>query len=186
MQRGSPPGTSGAAASAQQVLYEGIGKHSAILGRYLAWSLVVVAGAAGGFALTRVEMLAAYPLWLLGVVGLPGLVWTYLRNVTNRYKVTTERVEFERGILGKDVDSLELWRVLDVRYQQSLLDRIFQNGKIILVGTDQTDPELVIHGLPGSRWVFERLREAIQEARRAGRPMELVGQDGLEGPGEVV
>ncbi|MCA9698301.1 MAG: PH domain-containing protein, partial [Myxococcales bacterium] len=47
-------------------------------------------------------------------------------------------VETEHGVLSKTVDSLELWRVLDVKYNQSLIDRIFDNGRITLVSTDQS------------------------------------------------
>src|SRR5690606_28546121 len=115
---------------------------------------------------------------LLGLVGLPGLCWTFLRHITTRFKITLRRVELEHGVLSKDVDSLELWRVLDVRYKQSLLDRILGNAKVILIGTDKTHPELVLYGLPRHRQLFEQIREAVQAARHTSRPMELVGQEG--------
>ncbi|MCP5068179.1 MAG: PH domain-containing protein [bacterium] len=120
-----------------------------------------------------------YPLWAIGFLALPGVAWTYLRHVTTRFKISRRRVEFERGVVGKDVDSLELWRVLDVMYKQSVWDRVLGNAKIILIGTDQTHPELVLHGLPNPRALFEHLREAVQVARHTSRPMELVGQEGM-------
>jgi uncharacterized membrane protein YdbT with pleckstrin-like domain len=114
------------------------------------------------------------------LLGLPGMLWTFLKHVTTRYKLTTQRVEFERGVLSKSVDSLELWRVLDVRYKQTLLDRILGNATITLIGTDQTDPEMAMHGLANHRQIFEKLRDAVAAARRSGRPMELVGgQEGV-------
>ena len=51
--------------------------------------------------------------------------------------------------------------------------------KISLIGTDQTDPELDLHGMPNPRKLFEQLRDAVQEARRAGRPMEMVAGEGF-------
>ncbi len=51
--------------------------------------------------------------------------------------------------------------------------RFFDNAKITLIGTDQTDPSLVLYGLPGHRALFEKLRDAVQFARASNRPMEL-------------
>ena len=163
-----------------ETLYEGVCRHTASLGGYLKWAFASIAGGGLAWGLSQVEALAGWPLWVLGLVGIPGMLWTFLVHVTTRYKVNTQRVEFERGVFSKTVDSLELWRVLDVRYKQTLLDRVLGNAKIILIGTDQTDPEMVMHGLPNHRKLFEQLRDAVQCARRAGRPMELVGgQDGF-------
>jgi hypothetical protein len=172
------PGATQALKSAEP-LYEGVCKHTASLGGYLKWAFVSIVGGAIGWALGGVELFVGWPLWVLGLAGLPGMLWTFLKHVTTRYKVNTQRVEFERGVLSKTVDSLELWRVLDVRYKQTILDRILGNAAIVLIGTDQTDPEMVLYGLPNHRQLFERLRDAVQVARRSGRPMELVG--GQEG-----
>jgi uncharacterized membrane protein YdbT with pleckstrin-like domain len=175
-QHGAHPG----AGHSQEVLYDGVCKHTASLGGYLKWVLVSAAGGGIAYGLGMVEFFATWPLWVLGLLGLPGMLWTFLKHVTTRYKLTTQRVEFERGVLSKSVDSLELWRVLDVRYKQTLLDRMLGNATITLIGTDQTDPELVVHGLANHRQIFEKLRDAVAAARRSGRPMELVGgQEGV-------
>ncbi len=160
------------------VLYAGPARHTVKIGAYLGWLVVTLGLFAAGAAAMRLSALKGLPLWLASVVGLLGLGWTYLRHVTTRYKVSTRRVEIERGVLARELRSLELWRVLDVSYRQSVLDRIFGDGRITLVSTDQSDPQLVLHGLPNARALFETLRDAIQAARRSSRPMELVGQDG--------
>ncbi len=164
-----------APAGRDEVFFTGIAKHSTSLSKYLLWILACIAGGVLGWLLMKVEALAELPLWLLSLGGLPMLLVTYLRHITTKYKVSGRRVEVEKGILSKRVDSLELWRVLDVRYEQSLFDRIFANGRITLYGTDQTDPMLCLHGLPEHRELFERLRDAVQTARMTSRPMELVG-----------
>jgi membrane protein YdbS with pleckstrin-like domain len=169
----------GKPAKPAELLYEGVCKHTASLGGYLKWAFVSAVGGGLAYGLGMVDFFASWPLWVLGLVGLPGMLWTLLKHLTTRYKLTTQRVEFERGVLSKTVDSLELWRVLDVRYKQSIIDRILGNATIILIGTDQTDPEMNMHGLPNHRQTFEQLRDAVQVARRSGRPMELVG--GQEG-----
>ncbi|HEY8375622.1 MAG TPA: PH domain-containing protein [Nannocystis sp.] len=175
-----PPLGSSPAQATDEVYYEGIAKHSANIGTYLMWVAVCVLGGVFAYLLLKIEALQGKPLWLLALVGTPMLLWSYLQHITTRYKVTRRRVEFQKGVITRRLDSLELWRVLDVRYEQSIIDRIFDNAKIVLIGTDQTHPTLVLHGLPGHRQLFERLREAVQFARAHNRPMELVPglQDG--------
>ena len=166
------------ASPAADVLYKGQRKHSASISGYLKWVLVSAIGSTLGVLLGKIEFFAQMPLWVLGLVGVPGLFMVWLRHITTKYTVTLRRVETEHGIVAKTVDSLELWRVLDVRYAQSLFDRMTGNATITLVGTDQSDPELRLHGLPDHRALFEKLRDAVQAARQGNRPMELVGQDG--------
>lgn len=160
------------------VLYEGLARHSASISGYSKWIVVTIVGVTLSVLLGKIDFFATMPLWVLGLVGLPGLLLVFLRHVTTRYKVSLRRVETERGIISKHVDSLELWRVLDVRYSQTLFDRLTGNGRVLLVGTDKSDPELLLYGLPGHRKLFEQLRDAVQAARQTSRPMELVGQDG--------
>lgn len=160
------------------IIFQGIGRHSAHLGGYIKWAFVGIVGSVLGVLLQKIEFFADYPLGLLGLIGLPGLLFVYLRHRTTKYKLTHRRVEFERGILNRDVDTLELWRVLDVRYHQNIFDRITGNGRITLIGTDKSDPEMLLYGLPNHRALFEKLQDAVQAARQTSRPMELVGQDG--------
>ena len=168
-----------AAAGGEQILYQGVRRHSASWWDYTKWVLAMgIAGTAGGF-LMKIEFFSQWPLYLLSLIGIPGIFLTYLRHVTTKYKITDRRVEYERGVISKDVDSLELWRVLDVRYKQGVVDRMLGNATITLVGTDRSDPELNMHGLPNHRQLFEQLRDAVQAARTRGRPMELVGQEGM-------
>lgn len=161
-----------------ELIYQGVARHSASLGGYTKWIFVCIAGTAAGVALQQISALSEFPLFLLGLVGLPGILLVYLRHITTKFKVTLRRVEYEEGIISKHVDSLELWRVLDVRYSQTLMDRLTGNGRIVLVSTDKSDPELLLFGLPEHRKLFEQLRDAVQAARQTSRPMELVGQDG--------
>lgn len=174
-----PPLGSSPAHATDEVFFEGIARHSANIGTYLMWVAVCIVGGVIAYLLLFIEPLRGQPLWLLSLIGTPMLLWSYLQHITTRYKVSRRRVEFQRGVITRRLDSLELWRVLDVRYEQSVLDRVFDNAKITLIGTDQTHPNLLLYGLPDHRQLFERLREAVQHARATGRPMELApGHEG--------
>ncbi len=178
-----PPVGSHPQPGSEEVLYEGIAKHSANIGTYLMWVAVCVLGGAVGYGLLQIPALSGYPMWVLSLVGVPMLLWSYLIHIKSKYKISRRRVETERGVLTTRLDTLELWRVLDVRYERNLIDQIFDNAKIILIGTDQSDPSLVLYGMPNHRQLFERLRDAVQAARHTNRPMELA--PGAHGGHEV-
>ncbi len=161
-----------------ETLYQGRAQHSASIGGYSRWVMVSIVGGVLAFFLAKIEFFQTWPLWVLGLVGLPGMLLVFLRHATTRYKITLRRVETERGIITKNVDTLELWRVLDVRYSQTIFDRLTGNARISLESTDKSHPTLVLHGLPEHRKVFDQLRDAVQAARQTSRPMELVGDHG--------
>lgn len=168
-----PPLGSSPTQATDEVFFEGIAKHSADVGTYVMWVGVCVLGGVIAYFLLQIDALKGKPMWVLALAGVPMLLWSYLQHITTRYKISRRRIDFQRGVFTRRLDSLEMWRVLDVRYEQSLLDRIFDNAKITLIGTDQTHPSLVLYGLPGHRQLFEKLRDAVQFARSSNRPMEL-------------
>lgn len=162
---------------ASELLYEGRCKHSAYLGGYLKAALFALLLGGVTFGLAFVPALAAWPVAWLMVAALPPFFVVYLRYRTTRYKITGRRIEYERGLLTKRVDSLELWRVIDVSYSQTLLDRVLGHATICLTGTDRSDPAFELHGLPRARKLFEDLREAVHVARQQGRPLEFAGDE---------
>ena len=172
---GQAPAPAPHGAPTGDVIYQGIARHSANMGSYLKWIGVCFLGGFAAWGLGKIDAISDWPLWVLTFVGLPGLGWSYLEFVNSKYKITRVRVETEHGVLAKKLDTLELWRVLDVQYTQSLIDRIFGNGRVTLIGTDQSDPELHLHGLPNHRQLFETLRDAVQLVRVCRPLWEAVG-----------
>jgi membrane protein YdbS with pleckstrin-like domain len=84
-----------------------------------------------------------------------------------RFRVTNTAIEFERGVLSKRIDVLQLWRVRDVVYKQNLVDRILGIAHVEVVAQDTTNPDLEIVGMPASRQLFEQLRDSIEIQRQA-------------------
>ncbi|RMG97936.1 MAG: PH domain-containing protein [Deltaproteobacteria bacterium] len=177
MEQGTPSSPPGA--DAARIFYRGPVRHTARLGSYVGWTLAAacILGVSV-FLRIRFPQVEGWPLLAL-LVPFFGLIWTYLQVRTTRYTLDARRIEIERGIFTKSVRSLELRRVLDVGYRQTLLDRITGDGRIEIVSTDQSDPKLEIHGLPDSRSIFEALRDAVESARMRGRPVELVDGEGV-------
>jgi hypothetical protein len=90
-----------------------------------------------------------------------------LMTKTIRYRITNYRIDFERGIFSRDIDTLELWHVDDLHFHQSLLDRILGVGNIIIESHDQTLPKLELKALPNPRPLYETLKQRVIAVKRS-------------------
>jgi membrane protein YdbS with pleckstrin-like domain len=100
---------------------------------------------------------------------LVGLIWMLtleLRRKGMRYKLTGRTIDLESGVFSKRIETVQLWRVQDIDFQQSFMDRIFGVANIHITTTDRSTPEINLRGLPASREVFEGLKDAADLARQ--------------------
>ena len=104
----------------------------------------------------RTWMTIAAVIIAIGAFVLP---WLVMR--TTRY-----RIDFERGLLTKKIDTLELWHVDDISFEQGLLDRIMNVGSIKILSDDRTTPRLDLDGLPSPRSIFDQLRQRVIVVKR--------------------
>ncbi|NUQ76706.1 MAG: PH domain-containing protein [Polyangiaceae bacterium] len=102
----------------------------------------------------------------LVVVGLVWLLVLELRRKGMRYKLTGRTIDLESGIFSRHIDTVQLWRVQDIDFRQSFIDRVFNVATIHITTTDRSTPELNLRGLPASREVFEKLKDAADLARQ--------------------
>lgn len=102
----------------------------------------------------------------LAVVGLFWLLYLSLRRKSRRYRITSRTIDYEIGILSKRVETLQLWRVVDLDFRQSFGERLLGIATIRVVTKDVTDPEILLRGLPASREIFDRLKDACEIARQ--------------------
>lgn len=90
--------------------------------------------------------------------------WMLLR--ATRYRISNYRIDFERGILKKRIDTLELWHVDDIKFEQGILDRMLNVGTITVLSNDKTTPRLELQGLPKPRELFESLKDRVLKVKR--------------------
>jgi hypothetical protein len=164
------PATKEPPAQERKMLYDGSPSWKAYLGYYLIAGFVALlmmtilrwkdgSGAELGTKLLDVII----PIAAAVVFGF-GLQ-LYRKSI--RFRVTNTVIEYERGMLSKRIDVLQLWRVRDVVYKQNLVDRILGIAHIEVVAQDATNPDLEIVGMPASRQLFEQLRDSIEIQRQA-------------------
>jgi len=110
---------------------------------------------------------AAFVLWSLYLLA------TFAGRRAVRYRLTQQRLEVERGILGRRYESIDLWRVRDVVLEQTLLERMRGVGRITVLSTDQVEPELTVGPVASAKPLYDRLRDAVAAARKEARVVPL-------------
>ena len=112
-----------------------------------------------------------WPVWWLTaacvVIGLILFVAPIVWARTIRYRISNYRIDFERGLLGKTIDTMELWHVDDIKFHQSFIDRLLGVGTITIYSNDQTTPALPLRGLPKPREIFDALKARVIAIKRS-------------------
>lgn len=171
---GGPPFVRAAGSAAddrgdRRMLYEGHPSWKAFFGHYLIAgfvALVIIAIfmlADRDAAMMRKTLYVVIPL-AIAAVYLFGLT-LYRHSI--KFRVTNTNIEYERGLFSKRIDVTPLWRVRDVSYKQTLVDRVLGIAHIEVVAADASTPSFEIVGLPASRQLFENLRDSIELQRQA-------------------
>lgn len=106
--------------------------------------------------------------WLLAIftVGIAAL-WFWLRAKGVRYRITTQRVIVERGLLSKRMDQIDLYRINDYVVDRPFMQRVVGTGNLTLETMDKTSREVVLAALPTDVVaLYESLRRATEEEKR--------------------
>src|SRR5438045_4099481 len=85
------------------------------------------------------------PWWLMAAGFLIGLILIFvpwLKSKTLRYKISNYRINFERGLVSRTIDTLEMWHIEDLNFHQSMLDRLMGVGTITIFSHDRTTNKL--------------------------------------------
>jgi membrane protein YdbS with pleckstrin-like domain len=161
----------------RKMLYDGSPSWKAYLGHYIIGVVValimlaillLVHGKGGSVGAKLFDVLIPVALATVYFVGL------HLYRHSIRFRVTNTAIEWERGMLSKRIDVLQLWRIKDVAYKQNLMDRILGIAHVEVIATDATTPDLEIVGMPASRQLFEHLRDSIEIQRQANNVYGVV------------
>ena len=154
----------------EQVYFEGSPMLRGEIGRgllYVIAGLLVIAAPILWYFLRRDrEWWPWYVILACVVVGLILISIPFLWAKTVRYRIGNYRVDYERGIFSKAIDTLELWHVDDIKFHQSFLARLFGVGTITILSNDDTTPELHLRGLPNPRSLFDTLRQRVISVKR--------------------
>jgi len=90
----------------------------------------------------------------------------YLSAKTTRYYIRPARIDVESGIISKDLNSLEMFRISDMELKQGMTERVLGIGTIKLATTDASSPELSLYQIPHVRTVYKYIQTQIPIAAK--------------------
>jgi hypothetical protein len=102
----------------------------------------------------------------LALIGAASLYWLWkaIAWVSVHYEVTPDRIEWSRGVFNRRVDNLDMFRVVDLKLRRSWSDCLFGIGTVSLTAKDDSTPHFDFVKVPGSRRLYDLLKEAALNA----------------------
>jgi uncharacterized membrane protein YdbT with pleckstrin-like domain len=132
---------------------------------------VVWTGSPSQWINVPVYLLCALFFWLVIPVFVAIWKWLVLRSI--QYELTTERLRIRQGVLNKELDELELYRVRDYRLERPLFLRMFSLGNITLRSSDTSHPAAMLRAIRDGEAVREQIRNYVEECRVRKRVLPL-------------
>ena len=115
-------------------------------------------------------------LRILSGLLIPWLCYRYCFMRRCRFILTSELLVYDRGLLVRSADYVELYRVVDYRETHSLLQQIFGLKTVVLYSQDRTTPELRIPGISRYADVIPLIRERVEYNKRKKSVYEITNR----------
>lgn len=163
-----------------RILYEGTPSWKAQFWRFVGAAAAVAVGLGGGVVLYLTQSAQGHRMAYLiggGAIAAVGAIWYLVLSLglkSRRVRITSATIDIERGVFGRTIHTVQLWRVHDVDYEQTFGERLMGLARIHVLSQDEEMPKVTLFGLPGSRVLFESLKDAIAIARQSKNVMGMV------------
>jgi uncharacterized membrane protein YdbT with pleckstrin-like domain len=94
----------------------------------------------------------------------------FVRRVSTRYTITTQRLRIERGLLSKHVQQTRIERVQNVNTNQTVVSRILRVGTVDFDTAGTDDSDFTFTGVGNPHEVVEAVDHAQREASASAGP----------------
>jgi uncharacterized membrane protein YdbT with pleckstrin-like domain len=102
------------------------------------------------------------PSMYAGLMLLPLLCYKYERLRGTLYIITGEQIKKGEGLLTRDEDYVELYRVVDYVERKTLLQQLFGLKTVTILSGDRTTPRLTLQGIPATQDLVALIRERVE------------------------
>ncbi|WP_379161300.1 PH domain-containing protein [Paenibacillus sp. sgz5001063] len=106
-------------------------------------------------------------LWQGKPAGIADRLKGIVRLNTTTYTITSQRIMVKTGLIGKDVEEIELLRVNDFSVDQSIMQRILGIGMLTIFSDDASSPQLLFRRIRQPQTVKDVLRKAVRDEKIA-------------------
>jgi len=151
------------ASTPEKELWSGSYSPKAMIGPFIGAGIIAILALVGGSFAGPIGWIVAGIASLL-IFAYLGILLAY-RHMSIRYRLTSQRLLRDTGILTRTGDHLLVVNIDDVTVHQTVFDRMFGLGTIKLNTKDTTTPVLLMQGIENPRHVADM----IDEVRRTER-----------------
>lgn len=102
--------------------------------------------------------------------GRPSLLWSPRLSLTQRYRLTSQRIIMTYGFIGRRTEEIDLFRVNDVGVKQHPLERITHIGDVYIAAADASSPTKYLQNVKTP----DRVKDIVREAARVERDRRRV------------
>ena len=100
-----------------------------------------------------------------------------------KYKITEEIITVDSGLLKKVENDCYMYKVVDVRLEVSLLERIFGLGTVHCFSGDLTNPDLRLLHIKRAKEIKDFILKQSEEERLKRQTLNTQRLDGVPGSG---
>jgi uncharacterized membrane protein YdbT with pleckstrin-like domain len=151
----------------EQTLWEGRPSQWTNFGAFCVGAIGVAAPIAAAVALGHTELSLASLLFVATTF------WKWLQVQCTQFTVTTERIKTRRGVLSRERNEMELYRVKDTALDEPLLLRLVSRANVRVMSSDRTSPVLVLNAIAGAEALREQIRRHVERLRDRKRVREV-------------
>lgn len=129
--------------------------------------LLVVCGL-GGYGLAAAPHGSAHSIvqWIVIAVAVVLIFWftvlPYLRWLTTRYVLTTDRLVIRTGVVARHGRDVPLNRINDVSFSETLLERILRSGTLVVESAGERG-QITLANVPSVEHVQRELYRMVDE-----------------------
>ena len=109
-----------------------------------------------------------------------GLPWTF-----TSYMVTEEIITVNTGLFKKEENDCYLYKVIDVRLESTLLERMLGLGTIHCFTGDVTDPDLKLLHIKHAKEIKDYILKQSEQERMKRRTVNMQHLDGNPGMSQM-
>ena len=102
-----------------------------------------------------------------------GLPWTF-----TTYTVTDEFISIDSGLLNKVENDCYMYKVIDVRLETTLMERILGIGTIHCFTGDVTDPDLKLQHIKNAKEIKDFILKQSEQERLKRKTLNMQHRDG--------
>lgn len=102
-----------------------------------------------------------------------GLPWTF-----TTYTVTDEFISIDSGLLNKVENDCYMYKVIDVRLETTLMERILGIGTIHCFTGDVTDPDLKLQHIKNAKEIKDFILKQSEQERLKRKTLNMQHLDG--------